>query len=99
MSSLALESGLLGKDATEAALVDQWVHFGETEIAMFSYEIMGLVYGALGPYSREVRIVVPTHVLSKLNLGYRSCMTSTSRGRLVRSRSSTSILLRAPLVI
>ncbi|KAG9310211.1 glutathione S-transferase C-terminal-like protein [Chiua virens] len=54
VSSLAPESGLLGKDASEAALVDQWVHFGETEIAMFSYEIKALVAGYLGPYSEEM---------------------------------------------
>lgn len=66
VSSLAPESGLLGKDGSEAALVDQWVHFGETEIAMFSYEIMALVAGYLGPYSKEVcaassRLVFATH--------------------------------------
>lgn len=62
MSSLAPESGLLGKDANEAALVDQWVHFGETEIANFSYEINALVAGYLGPYSKEVRVADPTRV-------------------------------------
>jgi len=62
VSSLAPESGLLGKDAREAALVDQWVHFGETEIAALSYEIMALVFGALGPYSKEVRVVDPTRI-------------------------------------
>lgn len=55
VSSLAPDSGLLGKDASEAALVDQWVHFGETEIATFSYEILALVAGYLGPYNKEVR--------------------------------------------
>jgi len=54
VSSFAPESGLLGKDRSEAALVDQWVHFGETEVATFSYEIMALVAGYLGPYSREM---------------------------------------------
>lgn len=48
---------MLGKDGSEAALVDQWVHFGETEIASFSYEIRALVAGYLGPYSKEVRVV------------------------------------------
>ena len=62
MSSLAPESGLLGKDAKEAALVDQWIHFGETEIAAFSYEIMALVAERLGPYSKQVRVVVPSGV-------------------------------------
>ncbi|KAF9232635.1 glutathione S-transferase C-terminal-like protein [Melanogaster broomeanus] len=46
-------SGLLGNSANEAALVDQWVHFGESEIATFSYETLALVAGYLGPYSKE----------------------------------------------
>lgn len=53
---------MLGKDAKEAALVDQWIHFGETEIAAFSYEIMALVAERLGPYSKQVRVVVPSGV-------------------------------------
>ncbi|KIJ64754.1 hypothetical protein HYDPIDRAFT_28117 [Hydnomerulius pinastri MD-312] len=53
VASLAPESGLLGKDANETALVDQWVHFVEHEISAFSYETMGLVAGYLGPYSKE----------------------------------------------
>ena len=62
VSSFAPESGFLGKDASEAALVDQWVHFGETEIATFSYEIMALIAGYLGPYSKEVCSVDPIRV-------------------------------------
>ncbi|KAF9232634.1 glutathione S-transferase C-terminal-like protein [Melanogaster broomeanus] len=54
VSSFSPESGLLGNSANEAALVDQWVHFGESEIATFSYETMALVAGYLGPYSKEV---------------------------------------------
>ena len=65
VSSLAPESGLLGKDASDAALVDQWVHFGETEIAMLSYEIMAYVAGYLGPYNKEVRVIAPTRVLEQ----------------------------------
>jgi hypothetical protein len=61
VSSLAPESGLLGENANEAALVDQWVHFGESEISHFSYEILALVSGYLGPYSKEVcSPVIPT---------------------------------------
>lgn len=68
VSSLAPESGLLGKDASEAALVDQWVHFGEAEISMFSYEIKALVAGYLGPYSKEVRTIFPTCVTAPIKL-------------------------------
>ena len=62
VSSFVPESGFLGNDASKAALVDQWAHFGETEIATFSYEIMALVAGYLGPYSKEVCAVDSTRV-------------------------------------
>ena len=62
VSSFVPEPGFLGKDASEAALVDHLVHFGETEIATFSYEIMALVAGYLGPYSKEVCAIDSTRI-------------------------------------
>ena len=84
MASLVPDSGLLGKDAGEAALVDQWVHFGETEIATFSYEIMALVAGYLGPYSKEVCAVDQTRVeWAKMKLDYQ--MHDINVGRQARA--------------
>ncbi|KAH7883074.1 hypothetical protein F5I97DRAFT_1901730 [Phlebopus sp. FC_14] len=58
--TLASASRLLGEDARESALVDQWMHFAEHENASFSYEIMALLAGYLGPYSKELHdILVP----------------------------------------
>ncbi|KAI6041496.1 hypothetical protein EDC04DRAFT_2601641 [Pisolithus marmoratus] len=54
--TLASESRLLGRDARERALVDQWVHFVEYEIAAFNLEIRALHGGSLGPHSKEVRL-------------------------------------------
>lgn len=52
--SLAPESGLLGRDARERALVDQWVQFTEYEIVAFNMEIRALHSGRLGPHSKEL---------------------------------------------
>ncbi|KAI6128204.1 glutathione S-transferase C-terminal-like protein [Pisolithus croceorrhizus] len=52
--SLAPESGLLGRDPRERALVDQWVQFCELEIMTFNMEIRALHSGRLGPYSKEL---------------------------------------------
>ena len=83
MASLVPGCGLLGKDASEATLVDQWVHFGETEIATFSYEIMGLVAGYLGPYSKEVCAFETRVWCAKMELDYR--MHDINLGRQARA--------------
>ena len=36
-------AGLLGRNAKETALVDQWVHFAETEIQIPA----GIIYGGI----------------------------------------------------
>ena len=43
MSSLVPAAGLLGRNAKETALVDQWVHFAETEIQIPA----GVIYGGI----------------------------------------------------
>ncbi|KAG2747236.1 hypothetical protein P692DRAFT_201867222 [Suillus brevipes Sb2] len=43
VASLAPESGLLGNSIKDAALVDQWVHFAEHEISIFTDFIWQLV--------------------------------------------------------
>ena len=56
VSSLAPDSGLLGRNAKETARVDQWVHFAESEIIMITM----LIYYALNMngvpgYNAQVR--------------------------------------------
>ncbi|KIM54531.1 hypothetical protein SCLCIDRAFT_136701 [Scleroderma citrinum Foug A] len=43
VSSLVPAAGLLGRNAKETALVDQWVHFAETEIQIPA----GIIYGGI----------------------------------------------------
>jgi len=55
VSSLVPESGLLGRNAKETALVDQWVHFAETEIILTTMTIYyGIVAKILPGYTTEV---------------------------------------------
>ena len=65
MSSLASESGLLGRNAKEAALVDQWVLFSESEIlgvtAIFYTALMAKI---LPGYTIEVRF--PDHAFDDI---------------------------------
>ncbi|KAG1745215.1 glutathione S-transferase C-terminal-like protein [Suillus lakei] len=45
VASLALESGLLGNNIKDTALVDQWIHFAEHEINAYTNLIWQLVEG------------------------------------------------------
>ncbi|KAJ7063805.1 glutathione S-transferase C-terminal-like protein [Mycena amicta] len=54
LASLAPGSGLLGKTATDAALVDQWIHLGESEVDFFTNQINNLVHGTVGPYNKGI---------------------------------------------
>jgi len=56
VASLAPNSGLLGHDSKEAALVDQWVHFTETEVQSKQLFISGLVRGFITPYNKPVHM-------------------------------------------
>ncbi|KAG6843063.1 hypothetical protein H0H93_002415, partial [Arthromyces matolae] len=53
-ASLAPNSGLLGADAKDAALVDQWVHLAESEAASSTGFIQGLLRGTALPYNKPV---------------------------------------------
>jgi len=60
VSGIGTKVNLLGSDAKEIALVDQWIHFAEQEIGGPIYALMGLIFGFSGPFSREVGIVPRT---------------------------------------
>ncbi|KAL4067431.1 glutathione S-transferase [Scleroderma yunnanense] len=54
VSSLVPEAGLLGRNARETALVDQWVHFAESEIQIPASTIyIGLVPKYLPAFGQE----------------------------------------------
>ena len=54
VSSLAPNSNLLGSNSKEAALVDQWVSFADSEIGAFTGVIYGLVSGRITPYAKPI---------------------------------------------
>ena len=54
VATLAPNSGLLGSSNEEAALVEQWSHFGETEIAAFVGIANALCKGYVTPYNKPV---------------------------------------------
>ena len=61
MSSLVPAAGLLGRNAKETALVDQWMHFAETELLMPASTIyIGIVMKYLPAFGKEV---CPCHTL------------------------------------
>ncbi|CAE6446673.1 unnamed protein product, partial [Rhizoctonia solani] len=51
IASLAPNSGLLGTSPTDAALVDQWVSFIDSEIQAKAYTLLGLLKGQF-PYNK-----------------------------------------------
>ncbi|KIM54523.1 hypothetical protein SCLCIDRAFT_136669 [Scleroderma citrinum Foug A] len=54
VSSLVPAAGLLGRNAKETALIDQWVHFAETEIQIPASTIyIGIVPKYLPAFSKE----------------------------------------------
>jgi elongation factor 1-gamma len=54
VASLAPNSGLLGQDDKEAALIRQWVHFAESEVLSRHALISGFLRGYISPYSKPV---------------------------------------------
>ncbi len=55
VAALAPNSTLLGSNTKEAALVDQWVSFADSEVALHTTLIFQLVKGILTPYAKPVR--------------------------------------------
>jgi hypothetical protein len=54
VAGLALYSGLLGHSHEDAALVDEWIHFAETEVASMTDMIKYLVAEELTSYNKAV---------------------------------------------
>ncbi|OAX40977.1 elongation factor 1-gamma [Rhizopogon vinicolor AM-OR11-026] len=65
LAGLAPNSGLLGTTPEEAALVDQWVHFAETEIAMQNDTIWAMVSNHI-PYNKGFHTKVADHQMRSL---------------------------------
>ncbi|KAJ7735949.1 elongation factor 1-gamma [Mycena metata] len=54
IATLAPDSGLLGHDQKDAALIDQWVHLTEVELDANTTQIRYLITGLLSPYSKPI---------------------------------------------
>ncbi|OJT11285.1 Elongation factor 1-gamma [Trametes pubescens] len=54
IAALAPNSTLLGSNTKEAALVDQWVSFADSEVALHTTLIFQLVKGILTPYAKPI---------------------------------------------
>ena len=68
MCDLGTKVNLLGSDAKEKALVDQWVHFSEQEIGSPAHNAMGVIYGFGGPFNREVGVKTLTYCRDDLTI-------------------------------
>jgi hypothetical protein len=65
VAGLAPNSGLLGTTPEDAALVEQWVHFGDTEVAVLQDTVYAMIHNYL-PYSKPVSHPLAT-ILFKLS--------------------------------
>jgi elongation factor 1-gamma len=66
IASLTPNSGLLGGDLKEAALVDQWVHFVDTELSANHSFIVGLLRGFTIPYNKLLHTELTGRVVRAL---------------------------------
>jgi elongation factor 1-gamma len=67
VASLAPNSGLLPTDTNEVALVDQWVHFAESEVLVKQQMVSGLVKGFITPYNKPMHMLMLERHLSAID--------------------------------
>ncbi|KAH9034536.1 elongation factor 1-gamma [Lactarius hengduanensis] len=77
IASLAPNSSLIGHGATEAALVDQWVAFVDSDIAHYNTLILQLVKGAINPYNKPIHTVFQDRITSALTILEKHLATRT----------------------
>ncbi|KAH9068037.1 elongation factor 1-gamma [Lactarius deliciosus] len=77
IASLAPNSSLIGHGATEAALVDQWVAFVDSDIAHYNTLILQLVKGAISPYNKPIHTVFQERITSALTILEKHLATRT----------------------
>jgi elongation factor 1-gamma len=71
------ESSLIGHGATEAALVDQWVAFVDSDIARYNTLILQLVKGAINPYNKPIHTIFQDRIASALTILEKHLATRT----------------------
>jgi len=66
VAGLAPNSGLLGGDPKEAALVDQWIHLSESEVDQYTGLVFQLIRGFLTPYNKTIHNIMTERQLRAL---------------------------------
>ncbi|KAG9104540.1 hypothetical protein FRC07_009780, partial [Ceratobasidium sp. 392] len=101
IASLAPNSGLLGTSPTDAALVDQWVSFLDSEIASRSQLLRGILSGnASLPYFKPLDLALRERILTSCeilntHLTHNTFLLPTNR--LSLADISFAAVLRGPL--
>ncbi|KAG6826861.1 hypothetical protein H0H92_014119 [Tricholoma furcatifolium] len=54
VASQAPNGALLGANAKDAALIDQWIHLADTEVDIFTTSVYLLVNGIIQPYNKPI---------------------------------------------
>lgn len=79
VAKLAPNSGLLGGDDKEAALVDQWIHLTDTEI-LGNQEVIAALLGGSVPYNKPVSPIIVLLCLTMFKGGICSYTPSSVSG-------------------
>ncbi|RDB17714.1 Elongation factor 1-gamma [Hypsizygus marmoreus] len=66
IAAIAPNSGLLGQDLKESALVDQWIHLAESEVETYTGLINQLIRGIITPYNKPIHNVFAERQLRAL---------------------------------
>ncbi|CAE6354351.1 unnamed protein product [Rhizoctonia solani] len=83
IASLAPNSGLLGTSPTDAALVDQWVSFSDSEVQSRMFTLLGLIKGQF-PYNKPYETLLREKLAESLavvntHLTYNTFFLPTNR--------------------
>lgn len=92
VASLAPNTSLIGYGATEAAIVDQWVAFVDSEITRYNTLILQLVKGVINPYNKPVSYLRSSSLVP-LNSLSRSIPSSRTASHLLSPYSKSILLL------
>ncbi|KZP33184.1 eEF1-gamma domain-containing protein [Athelia psychrophila] len=94
LASLAPNSGLLGADAKDAALVDQWIHFSDTEVEVPQTFVNYMLGGGI-PYLKPIHTIMVERLTRSLTTVNEHLATRTF---LVTERITVADLVLAAII-
>ncbi|KZP33197.1 eEF1-gamma domain-containing protein [Athelia psychrophila] len=94
IASLAPNSGLLGVDAKDAALVDQWIHFTDTEVEV-PYSILWFMFSGGIPYLKPIHAAMLEGLIRSLTTVNEHLMMRTF---LVTERITVADIVLAAII-